>query len=294
MCIRDRNNDEYEGTLSFEKGAIKISFMKVLEILHWKSEFSMKTLTALDKRWQSLLEEGIIFDFMLKSFENAGVVLSETDDTGLKIEFKYQMGYASILLPIYIKREKLDIEKVIVSQGASIKNLLMEKKDMQETIKQLTEELKILKNNTREVFVLFKENIGSSPSTYSLSFVDISGLKPATITIRKKSSAKWGLFVNGLQINSGGGGYHFKFRLMLTNSTTNKTEYWPSENGCSGYAYDSSGAHIGFSFSFEDIAEMKEGTYTVKLQWANSSNSSSYPISYLHNRGELRVIIDTY
>jgi len=145
------NNEEYEGSLLFDAEKIKFIIARTLEAYHWEEEFSMEKLKSFDKNWLSLLDEEIVFSFMLESFKQSNVTLIEQDDTNLKVQFKYQLGYVNTVLSIIMKRGQMDVKQIIIKQGSFIKSLFQEKEEMQKLISKLKEEIKELNENLDKV-----------------------------------------------------------------------------------------------------------------------------------------------
>jgi len=280
-----KNNDEYEGTLVIIDGSIKFTLAKTLEVHHWEEEFSMEKLKSFDRNWLSLLDEEIVFGFIFESFKQSNVTITEQDDTSLRVEFKFQLGYTNTSLSIIMKKAQADLKQIVIRQGSLIKTLLQETKEMQKVIEEL-------KKPKCDIFVLLKENDGSTQSTHSAIFTDIKGVKPGEIIIRKKCKIKWSLHLNGLYFSSGNTGYTAFFRLELVDSNNNKL-YWPSDKGCNFVKYTNV-TYSTSTFSFQDVAELNAGKYTIKIQWAYNSNNSSYCMSYYHNYGQMGLIIETY
>lgn len=288
-----QESDVYEGSLILEGDKLKLDMMEIMESVYWESEFNMKELSALSNKWLSLLDEKIIFKFIINCFNNSNVVLTQVDDAKLKLEFKHQIVGENILLPLFIKGRQVNLDQVIAKQGSIIKNLVRERENLKTLVNQLNEEVKGLKKGNRDVFVLIREiNTAGNPTTFSSGFIDLAATTTGELTIRSKSKVKWNLFIGGLYLSAGGGDRTGKFRIELTDKKTNAKQYWPNAEGCTSYMFNGASAHIGATFSYGDVAEVDEGEYTAKLQWGYTSNSPQYCLSFYPTHGEARVIVD--
>eukprot|EP00826_Nyctotherus_ovalis_P033504 TRINITY_DN27176_c0_g1_i1.p1 TRINITY_DN27176_c0_g1~~TRINITY_DN27176_c0_g1_i1.p1 ORF type:complete len:136 (-),score=9.49 TRINITY_DN27176_c0_g1_i1:48-455(-) len=118
--------------------------------------------------------------------------------------------------------------------------------------------------------------------------------KFAKIIIRRKCKAKWGLFVSGFEFSKEGN-HSYGFRLIFINAETSEIQYWPSEKECTDHAPENvMGITTRGAYSFEDVAELDKGTYTVKLQWLYGFNKEACRAAYQHYWGDIRVITVSY
>jgi len=204
------------------------------------------------------------------------------------------MGFKEVLLSIKLKRGKFDIEATVIEQGKIIKELneviselSEEKKELSEMIERLKGEESKETNNFEIVQIGFDHN-NYQNGTYQSSFTDM-GIKVGSLTMKKDGKVKLDLHLNGLWTNTSSG-YNAMFRLEFTQTNTGAKKYFPSGNGWLQRCYNAGNYQIDFSLAFCDVVELSEGHYTVKLQWAYSSNSSSYYLYYYYNYGDIKLI----
>ena len=238
---------------------------------------NLTELIKIDKRWAIFVDEEGLFVYFEKAFESLRIEFIRTDDKGLKLEFPIPMGYGHFILSLQLKTVDIDLNEVILDQSKLIRRL---------------------KNNIETIAEYHKKSIHSlvtkagDCTTYSASFANMSGLVLSQLDIKFKCQIKWTLHINGLYFNYP---IHIaKFRLLLTNSTTNVETLLPSANGCIYQTTSPSTGNITWPFSFTDIAELDEGIYNVNIQWAYTSNNGSYLMYYYISYGDIRLIVETY
>lgn len=289
-----QEKEHYEGQLTYENEKIKLILKKKMEPLFWQMEFTLADLIKSNKIWQSFIDDKDLLDYMVTAFEKSeNMKISVAENTDLEILFNYVRGFKTVKLPLKIKRGKFDVEMTVIEQGRIIKELNEvisglneEKKELHATIEKLKEEEKKEKSNFEMVQIGFDSN-NAQISTYSSNFSDMA-IKSGSLTMKKKGKLKLDLHLNGIYPGNAAG-YNVLFRLDFTDNKTNTKKYIPSEKGWLQRCYNNGSYRVDCSMAFCDITELAEGTYTVKLQWAYSSNSSSYYFYYYYDCGDIKL-----
>ena len=280
-------DDEYHGVISLNEEEITLHIKSMMEPFNWIREFTLKELIDSNRKWTSVINTEGLFMFIKSCFKKSNVKLIRTDDKGLKLEFKVPFGDSLHTLGIQLRSAKINLNETLIDQSNMIKILTESKDNMIETIRMLKEDYnKLNTSKIKAVSLIAKANSGIQTS--SSNFTDMQGTESIPLEVKGKSSIEWSLHINGLYFNNCGG-YNASFRLKILDEKNNKI-YWPSEKGCF-MAVNSNGA-ITLPFHFKDHSELNKGKYTMKIEWAYSSNSTSYLMYYYSNYGDIRVIAE--
>eukprot|EP00826_Nyctotherus_ovalis_P002659 TRINITY_DN10536_c0_g2_i3.p1 TRINITY_DN10536_c0_g2~~TRINITY_DN10536_c0_g2_i3.p1 ORF type:complete len:369 (+),score=96.20 TRINITY_DN10536_c0_g2_i3:155-1261(+) len=282
---------KYECSLLLKSGLVRVYMKKNMEPEFWERTFSFADATKENELWGSLLNVDLLYTFIVSAFNNSAVSIITSNETELTLEFLYQMGFTKIKLPLKIQKGKMDTEAILAEYGKIIKQLYEEREELKEVAQSLHEELRVVKEEHRigDKLILCQKTSGTQISTYNSTFNDMPGIKEGELVMKRKGKVHWSLHMNGLWSNAAGG-YMAGFRVELVDANAGAKRFWPGEKGCCYRVFSSCGGGLSFPFHYSDIASLDEGTYKVKLQWAYSSNSSSYIMYYNPGYGDLKLI----
>ena len=295
QIVYKEEHGRYECILSLKDGYIKIHMKKSMEPEFWERTLNFAEATQENELWGSLLNVNLLHTFIVSAFKNSAVSIIVTSEIEITLEFQYQMGFTQIKLPLKIPKGKMTPEAILAEYGKIIKQLYDEREELKDLARTLREEIKALKggNTINDKIILCQKSSGGQVSTYNSTFTDMPSVKEGELYMKHKGKAYWSLHMNGLWYNSAGG-YIASFRIELTDTNSGVKKYWPNEKGCYYRVYSSCGGNLNFPFHYSDIANLEEGTYKVKLQWAYSANSSSYIMYYNPGYGDLKLIAILY